>query len=51
MSAPGNHPQSRTQASGVLESVVEGQLNVLGTPEDEHRATNRLELLPRIVRT
>ena len=50
MSAAWNHAQSRSQASRVFESVIERQLNVLGTPEDEHRATNRLELLPWIVR-
>ena len=50
MAAAGNHAQARAQASRVLEGVVERQLHVLGAPEDEHRATNRLELLPWIVR-
>src|SRR5204863_9952198 len=37
------------QPACVLERVVEGKLHVLGTPQNEHRTGDRLELLTGIV--
>src|SRR6476646_9180914 len=51
MSATRNDAQRCAQPARVLERVVERQLHVFGSPEDQHRAAHCLELLTRVVRT
>src|SRR5580765_8817121 len=45
-----NDAERCAQPARVLERVVERQLQVFGSPEDQHRAAHRLELLTRVVR-
>src|SRR6266508_6939561 len=49
MSAAGNDAQTRAKTAGVLERVVEGQLDILGTPQHQHGTPYGLELLPWVV--
>jgi hypothetical protein len=46
----GDHPQRRPQAARVVECVVDRQLVVAGTPEDEDRALERMQVRPGVVR-
>src|SRR4051794_32494166 len=50
MPATRNDAQWRAQPARVLERVVERQLHVFRSPEDEHWAAHRLEVLTRVVR-
>ena len=47
--AVGNRPELRTQASRVLERIVDRNLAVARAPEDEHGAAHALEVEPRVV--
>src|SRR5258705_12480442 len=50
MPAARNDAQRCAQSARVLERVIERQLHVLRSPEDQHGAAHCLELLTRVVR-